>query len=83
MNQSINTGIFPDNLKFAQVIPLFNQSEKSLFENYRPVFLMSTFFERVIFDQLYVYFVSNELFGNSKYGFKNKHYGASCFRTEG
>ena len=30
-------------------------------------------FERVIFDQLYAYFVSNELFCNSQYGFKKKH----------
>ena len=34
---------------------------------------MSKFFERVIFGQLYAYFVINELFCNSQYGFKKKH----------
>ena len=76
MNQSINTGIFPDKLKFAKVIPIFKKGDKSLFENYRPISILpavSKNFERVIFDQLYAYFVTNELFCNSQYGFKKKH----------
>ena len=35
INQSLNTGIFPDSLKVARVIPLFKKGETSLFDNYR------------------------------------------------
>ena len=62
MNQSINTGIFPDKLKFAKAIPIFKKGDKSLFENYRPISILpavSKNFEIVIFDQLYAYFVTN------------------------
>ena len=58
MNLSINTKIFPDRFKFANVIPIFKKGDKSLFENYRPISILpivSTIFERVIFDQLCIF----------------------------
>jgi hypothetical protein len=35
INQAINTGIFPDELKIAEVIPLFKKDIEMLFTNYR------------------------------------------------
>ena len=35
INQMINTGLFPDNLKIVKVKPLFEKGDKSLFTNYR------------------------------------------------
>ena len=40
INQMINTGLFPDNLKIAKVKPLFKKGDKSLFTNYRPISLL-------------------------------------------
>ena len=77
INQSINTGIFPEQLKLAIVKPLFkNKGENCLFGNYRPISLLSTIskvFERVVFNQLYAYMDSNSLFLNSQYGFRKNH----------
>ncbi len=76
INQSINTGIFPNSLKLAIVKPLFKKDSEHSFGNYRPISLLTTIskvFERVIFDQLYEYMTINNLFINSQYGFRKKH----------
>ena len=59
VNQMLTTGIFPDKLKIAKVIPLFKKGDKSIFSNYRPISLspsISKLFERVIYQQVYKYF---------------------------
>ncbi len=67
-NQSLKTGIFPDKLKIARVIPLFKKNDNSIFSNYSPISLLpaiSEIFEKVVFIQLYSYFHVNRLFYNT------------------
>ena len=55
MNQSLCTGIFPDKLKIAKVIPVYKKDDNKLFVNDRPISLLSSIskmFERVAFNQL-------------------------------
>ena len=76
INQSLCTGIFPDKLKKAKVIPLYKKDDNKLFGNYRPISLLSSIskiFERVAFNQLYDYFSSNGLLYESQYGFRKLH----------
>ena len=77
INQSLHKGIFPTRLKLAKVIPLYkDKGEEHLFENYRPISLLSTIskiYERVVFDQLYEFFQSQNLFYESQYGFRKNH----------
>ena len=76
INQSLCTGIFPDKLKIAKVIPLYKKDDNKLFGNYRPISLLSSIskiFERVAFNQLYDYFSSNGLLYESQYGFRKLH----------
>ena len=76
INQMINTGLLPDNLKIAKVKPLFKKGDKSLFMNYRRISLLSAIskvFEKKIFKQLYAYFTENDIFFKSQYGFQSKH----------
>ena len=40
LNQSLTTGIFPDLLKTAKVIPLFKKEDAEIVDNYRPVSLL-------------------------------------------
>ena len=42
-NTSFISGIFPDNMKIAKVVPLCKAGENNLFTNYRPVSLLSQF----------------------------------------
>ena len=76
VNQSLNTGIFPDKLKCAKVIPIYKNGDNTNLDNYRPISILPTvskFLERVIFDQLYAHFHQNNLLYSSPYGFKKKH----------
>ena len=76
LNQSLSTGIFPDRLKIARVIPLYKGDDDSLFNNYRPISLLpaiSKVFEKSMFIQIYNYFQSNKLFYNSQFGFREGH----------
>ena len=76
LNQSLTTGIFPDSLKIARVIPLFKKGVKSIFDNYRPISLLpciSKIFDKVIYSQLYEYFKSNNLLYKHQYGFRPEH----------
>ena len=56
INESLVTGIFPDKLKTAKVLPLFKKEDHAVMDNYRPISLLTaTFklFEKVVFSQLY------------------------------
>ena len=70
------SGIFPDKLKCAKVIPIYKQGDNTILDNYRPISILPTVsknLERVIFDQLYAHFHQNNLLYSSQYGFKKKH----------
>ena len=73
INQMLNTGIFPDNLKIAKIIPLFKKDDDKFFSNYRPISLLSSIskvFEKVIHNQIHCHFDSHNLFYISQYGFR-------------
>ena len=73
INQMLNTGIFPDNMKITKVIPLFPKNDDKCFSNYRPISLLSSIskvFEKVIYNQIYCHFDSHNLFYISQYGFR-------------
>ena len=76
INQSLITGIYPDKLKIAKVIPLFKKDDKAKTNNYRPISLLSSIsksIEKVVYNQLYRYFTQNNLFYDSHYGFRANH----------
>ncbi len=72
----LTTGIFPDKLKIANIIPIYNKDKDTLFTNYRPISLLpalSKIFENIIFKQLYNNFQGKKLLYNSQYGFRAQH----------
>ena len=57
-NVSVISGIFPDNLKYADVSPAFKKGDRLDKENYRPVSILSSLskiFERLFYYQINVY----------------------------
>ena len=78
INQSLITGIFPQKLKTAKIIPIYKgkNTDPQEFVNYRPISLLpaiSKVFEKVVHKQLYEYMASNKLFNDNQYGFRAKH----------
>ena len=76
INQSLVTGVFPDKLKIAKVVPIYKKGDERMLENYRPVSVLpsiSKIFEKVIHIQLLQHFVSADLFYPHQYGFREAH----------
>ena len=60
-NLSFQSGVFPNKIKIAKVIPLFKTGEKSNFTNYRPVSLLPQFSKMLekLFDVILKFFLTN------------------------
>ena len=72
-NLSIKDGVFPDLLKTSKVNPIFKKGDPSLVSNYRPISLIPIFskiFERVIYNRIYNYMTTNNLFYKKQFGFQ-------------
>ena len=69
---SLKCGVFPEIWKKANLVPVYKKEDKTLVKNYRPISLLPIFgkiFERVIYNSIFNYFVSNKLFTPSQSGF--------------
>ena len=76
INQMLNTGVFPNQLKISKVIPKYKSKDHTLLSNYRPIALLpsiSKIFEYVFLEQLSNYFIQNNLLSSQQYGFRAKH----------
>jgi hypothetical protein len=62
-------------LKFSEVKPLYEKSDKTKLCNYRPVSLLPTFskiIEKIIYKRLYSHLNKNNILVNEQYGFREK-----------
>ena len=76
INLSLQTGIFPDDLKLAKVIPLFKKGDPELFTNYRPISILSFFskvFEKFAYNQPIKYLENNFILYNFQFGFRKAY----------
>lgn len=75
-NLSFRTGIFPEKLKMAKIIPLYKKSEHFLPGNYRPISLLSIFskvLEKLMQKRLYCYLSQFDILFDLQFGFREKH----------
>ena len=82
INLSLNSGVVPQEMKIARVIPLFKSGDKSLFTNYRPVSVLpvfSKFLERIVYNRLTNFLNKYDILSRNQYGFRKNYYTAHAF----
>ena len=75
-NCSIETGIYPNKLKIAKIIPIYKSGDETDPNNYRPISLLSSFnkiFEKIMYKRLHNYLTMKEFFCDTQYGFRKQH----------
>ena len=76
INLSLTTGVFPDKLKVAKVIPIYKAENREHFSNYRPISLLTNFskiFERVMYKRLITFVEQYEILYCYQFGFRKNH----------
>lgn len=74
-NLSVKSGIFPEKLKYALVVPLHKKGDFELIENYRPIALLCCFsklFEKIIHNRIIKFVNSHKLLSDRQHGFRAK-----------
>jgi hypothetical protein len=75
INLSCTTGVFPDALKLAVVIPLFKKGDIKDINNFRPISLLSVFskiFEKAVKKRCLSFLNGNSFFSHKQFGFLEK-----------
>ena len=76
INQSIQQGVFPAELKIARVIPLYKGDNNQLIHNYRPISVLP-FFSRILEKNVVKYVLrfldDNNILYEYQFGFRKHH----------
>ena len=84
-NLSVHTGIYPDNLKMAKVIPIFKKGDPTSVNNYRPISILSPInkiFEKIIYSRLINFIEKYQILYKYQYGFRKKSFNWTCFNRD-
>ena len=76
INKSIAQGVFPDELKLAQVVPIFKAGDEQLVQNYRLISVLpfiSKIYEKIVANYLIDFLDSNNLLYKYQFGFRKSH----------
>ena len=75
-NRSLITGIFPNDMKTAKVIPVFKSGDRLQFSNYRPISLLPQFskiLEKIFNKRLMSFIENHHILTDGQYGFRSNH----------
>ena len=76
INISLSSGIHPDKLKIAKVIPIYKKGSKLQACNYRPISLLSNLnkiFEKIVFSRVYSFLDKYGSLYSLQFGFRQNH----------
>ncbi len=75
VNMSLEQGIVPDATKLARVIPIHKSKSSEVFNNYRPISLLSNVskvLEKVVHKRLFSFLLKHNILYDKQYGFRPK-----------
>ena len=76
VNESFSSGIIPDMMKLAKVIPLYKKNSPEVPSNYRPISLLSVFskiVEKLMHNRLYSFLEKYDILYSLQFRFRAKH----------
>ena len=76
INESFSTGVFPERLKLAKVIPLHKGNSKLETKNYRPISILPIFdkiIEKLMYSRLISFLTKHTILSTCQYGFRENH----------
>ena len=76
INLTMSKGVFPEQLKLAEVVPIYKKGESFLRTNYRPISLLSCFhklFEKFMKFNLQEFLDKHNILYKHQYGFRKNH----------
>jgi len=76
INCSFTTGIVPQAIKIAKVVPILKKGEKDNVTNYRPISVLpyfSKFYEKLMYNRLYGFVKNSNIIYQSQHGFQPGH----------
>ena len=76
-NLSIIQGVCPEELKTANVLPLYKAEDPMLFNNYRPVSLLTVLpkvFEKIMYNRLLNFLDTYNILFKNQFGFRKKSF---------
>ena len=80
-NLSLSTGLFPNLWKMARIAPIHKADATVERSNYRHISVLpvlSRLFEKLVYDQLYNYLISNEMLFSRQSSFRKLHSVLTC-----
>jgi hypothetical protein len=72
-NKILQSGVFPERLKYAIVKPIHKKGDKTYLANYRPISLPTSFskvVERVMYNRLVNHLIKHSVINPNQYGFQ-------------
>lgn len=72
INNSLESGIFPDELKLAVVVPVYKKGDSSKYENYRPISMLSSFskvFEKILSNHIIKFMIETGQLNDCQHGY--------------
>ena len=76
INRSLESGVFPELMKLAEVVPLYKSKARDQETNYRPISLLTTMskiMEKVVYKRVYDFLTLTGQICDTQYGFRSKH----------
>ena len=74
--KSFLTGVVPDDMKIAKIVPIYKSGNKKLLNNYRPISILPAFsklFKKIVCNRLENFLEVQHLMYEHQYGFIKKH----------
>ena len=73
INFSLQSGVFPSELKLARVVPIFKAGDSSALTNYRPISVLTFFakvFEKIVYNKIVDFNSGHNVLYDHQYGFR-------------